>query len=104
MEDPLETVKAIKQWLKTEWLDLWANKHNDEIIAEGISTKEYSLIEVDRGEIIHATRDYKPLSLHDILQKHVGKEKAERIDIDPRIGGWKKFARNNFPAKERKLT
>jgi hypothetical protein len=101
MEDSWERAKEIKKWLKIEWADLWINKHEDEIRAEGVSAKEYSCLYVDEGEIIHATRDFKPLSFREILEKHVGKNSAERVDIDPKVGGWKKFARQNFPANKK---
>ena len=87
--------------LKIEWADLWTNKHEDEVKAEGVSIKDYDMLFVDRGEIIHATRDFKPISFHDVLEKHVGKEEASKVDIDPRVGGWGKFAKQNFPAKKR---
>jgi len=54
--------RELRQKLKADWAELWKTKHDDEVKAEGISTKVYTELFVDRGEIIHATRDYKPLS------------------------------------------
>ena len=102
LEETWRRAKEFRRWLKVEWADLWKNKRDDEVKAEGFSLKDYSLLYVDRGEIIHATRDYKPLSFREILEKHVGSEDASRIDIDPRVGGWRKFARQNFPVKGEK--
>ena len=99
MEETLRRSKELRQWLKIEWADLWRYKRDDAINAEGFSLKDYSLLFVDRGEIIHATRDYKPLSFREILEKHVGSEDASKVDLDPQVGGWRKFARQNFPAK-----
>jgi hypothetical protein len=87
--------------LKADWANLWKTKHEDEIKAEGISVEDFEMLFVDRGEIIHATRDYKPLSFREILEKHVGSEDASRVDIDPNVGGWRKFAKQNFPARRR---
>ncbi len=99
MEETWRQAKELRRWLKIEWADLWKSKQDDEIRAEGFSLKDYSLLFVDRGEIVHATRDYKPLSFREILEKHVGSEDASRVDLDPQVGGWRKFARQNFPVK-----
>ena len=32
----------------------------------------------------------------------MGSEDASRVDLDPRVGGWRKFARENFPVKGEK--
>jgi hypothetical protein len=100
--DSLARARELRQKLKADWAELWKTKHDDEVKAEGISIKIYTDLFVDRGEIIHATRDYKPLSFSEIYEKHVGTEKAERIEVNPREGGWRKFARNYFPAKQTK--
>ena len=99
MEESWLKAKEVRRWLKIEWSDLWQCKHNDELKAEGIAVKDYSLLFVDRGEVIHAIRDYKPLSFREILEKNVGSEYASRVDLDPHVGGWRKFAKQNFPSK-----
>ena len=88
--------------LKVDWAELWKTKHEDEVKAEGVSVQDFESLFVDRGEIIHATRDFKPLSFSEILEKHVGPEKAAGVDVNPRVGGWRKFAKKNFPAKHTK--
>ena len=102
MTDSWVWARELRQKLKADWAELWKTKHDDVVKAEGISTKVYTELFVDRGEIIHATRDYKPLSFSEIYEKHVGTEKAERIEVNPREGGWGKFARIKFPAKQTK--
>ncbi|EMR74220.1 hypothetical protein MCGE09_00093 [Thaumarchaeota archaeon SCGC AB-539-E09] len=92
--------RELRQKLKADWNELWKTKHDDIVNAEGISSKVYPELFVDRGEIIHATRDYKPLSFSEIFNKHVGNEKAERIEVNPQEGGWGKFGRINFSAKK----
>ena len=99
MEESLQRAKELRRWLKIEWADLWKYKQDDEIQAEGVSVKDYSLLFVDSGEVIHATRDFKPVSFREVLERHVGSEDASRVDMDPRVGGWRKFARQNFPVK-----
>ncbi len=102
MTDSLAWARELRRKLKADWAELWKTKHDDGVKAEGISTKVYTELFVDQGEIIHATRDYTPLSFSEIYEKHVGTEKAERIEVNPQEGGWHKFARNNFPAKQTK--
>ena len=99
MEDSWEKARTLRQWLKVEWADLWKSKIDDKVRAEGVSVKEYTLLFVESGEIIRATRDYKHLSFAKVFERHVGKEKADGLVVDPRVGGWRKFARENFPAK-----
>ena len=101
MDDRWVRVKELRQMLKADWANLWKTKHEDEIKAEGISVEDFEMLFVDRGEIIHATRDFRPLSFREILEKHVGSEDASRVDIDPNVGGWRKFAKQNFPARRR---
>jgi hypothetical protein len=102
MADKMKDAREFRRWLKIEWADLWKSKFDDEIVAEGISLRDYSLLDVDKGEIIHASRDYKPLKFREILEKNLGGEVTERVDIDPKIGGWKKFVREKFPIREKK--
>jgi hypothetical protein len=101
VDDRWVRAKELRQMLKADWADLWMTKHEDEIKAEGVSVEDFEMLFVDRGEIIHATRDYRPLSFREILEKHVGSEDASRVDIDPNVGGWRKFAKQNFPARRR---
>ena len=99
MDDHWLWLKELRRVLKEDWAELWKTKHDDEVKAEGISVNDFEMLFVDRGEIIHATRDYKPLSFREILEKHVGQEDASKIDIDPKVGGWRKFANKNFPPR-----
>lgn len=102
MDDHWLWVKELKQVLKADWARLWMTKREDEVRAEGFSLKNFEKLFVEKGEIIHATRDFKPISFREILEKHVGSEAAGRVDVDPKVGGWGKFARENFPAKTAK--
>ena len=99
MEDSWEKARTLRQWLKVEWADLWESKLDDRVRAEDVSVKEYTMLFVESGEIVRATRDFKPLSFTEVFERHVGKEKAEGLVVDPQVGGWRKFARENFPAK-----
>jgi len=98
----MKDAQEYRKWLKIEWADLWKSKFDDEIIAEGVSVRDYSLLYVDKGEIIQANRDYRPPNFREILERHLGAETTERVDIDPNIGGWKRFAREQLPRREKK--
>jgi len=91
-----EQVRELRRELKTEWAKLWMTKYDDNVRAEGVSPKEYDRLFVDRGEVIHATRDYKPLSFRDILEGHLGSDLVRRVDPDPVVGGWRKFVREHL--------
>ncbi len=102
LADNLKEAREFRRWLKIEWADLWKRKFDDEIVAEGISVRDYSLLEVDKGEIIQANRDFKPLNFREILEKNLGGEATELVDVDPNVGGWKRFAREQLPRREKK--
>ena len=100
-----ERVNMLRQDLKTEWGELWRMKYDDEVRAEGVSPKEYERLFVDLGEIIYATKDFKPLSFRDILEKHIGSDVAAKAYPDPAVGGWRKFVKEHLrrhkPVKRR---
>jgi len=86
-------VETTYTYIKQEWKALWAEKIEDRWIAEDIADREYAVLFVDQGDIIWATRDFKPLQFYDILERHE-KTTGKRIrPIDPRTGGWGKFVR-----------
>ena len=90
-----ETVEA----LKVEWKRLWMERLDDKVRAEGIASGEYSKLFVDKGTIIHATRDYKALSFKEILEQHQV-ENAERfVSPSPQVGGWGKFVRTSIASQ-----
>jgi len=100
-----EKARELRRELKTEWAELWRTKYEDEVRAEGVSPKAYERLFVDRGEIIHANRDYKPLSFGEILGQNLGSDLAGKISPDPSVGGWRKFVKDHIrklkPVKKR---
>lgn len=81
--------------LKIEWKRLWRERIDDKIRAEGIANRDYSKLFVERGLVIVATKDYKPLNFREILQKHIPPDIRDRaIPPHPAVGGWRKFIRN----------
>ena len=85
--------------LKTEWKKLWEERVDDKIRAEGVAKNDYSMLNVDRGTIIHATRDYKALDFKDILQRHEVENVERFIPPAPHVGGWNRFIKENIYRK-----
>ena len=64
-------VKVFVDELRNDWKGLWQNRIDDKVRAEGIAKQDYSKLFVERGTVIMATRDYKPLEFFDIVQQHL---------------------------------
>ncbi len=79
--------------VKEEWRLLWRDRIDDKVRAEGIANRDYSLLFVERGTVIVATRDFKPLNLKEILRSHEIQNPNCFIPPHPSMGGWGKFAR-----------
>jgi hypothetical protein len=82
--------------LKVEWKRLWSERHDDKIRAEGIAVNNYSSLFIDKGTVIHATRDFKALNFKDILEQHEVQNAERYIAPNPHVGGWGKFVRDNI--------
>jgi hypothetical protein len=83
------TVEEIKE----EWRHLWRERIDDRVRAEGVASRTFSLCFVDRGTIIVATRDFKPLNLKEILSLNRIQNAEQVVGPPPAVGGWHKFAR-----------
>lgn len=82
--------------LKVQWKKLWQDRVDDKLRAEGIATADYCDLFVDRGTIIHATRDFRALNFKDILEQHEIENTDRFIPPAPHIGGWNKFIKTNI--------
>ena len=78
---------------KDEWKSMWRNRLDDKVRAEGIADKDYSLLSVDRGTVIIATRKFKLLDFKELLQRHDLSSIDRIIPPNPSVGGWGKFIR-----------
>jgi len=95
------------QEFKKEWKTLWRDRIDDKIRAEGIADKDYSLLHVNRGTVIIATRKYKPLDFNEILQQYMSQGVSCDVLSNPAQGGWGKFIRttlNKKPQTRKKRT
>ena len=90
------------QELKQRWRILWRHRIDDKVRAEGIASKDYDLLFVDRGTVIVATKDYKPPNLGQILERHAEDKLHDRVvALNPAVGGWGKFIRDVISKQER---
>jgi hypothetical protein len=94
LEVPVEDVRV-------EWRLLWRDRIDDRVRAEGIANREYLLLFVERGTVIVATRDFKPLNFKEILCLHGVQDVERLVPPPPSLGGWGKFARTVLNKQKR---
>ena len=94
-------VKEFVDELRVEWKELWQNRVDDKVRAEGIAKQDYSKLFVERGTVIKATRDYKPLEFQDIVENHLGCESSKAGAPNPTVGGWGKFIKTNIQTQKK---
>ncbi len=85
--------KQFIEELKSQWKGMWRDRLDDRVRAEGIADKDYSLLSVDRGTVIIATRKFKLLNFKEILQQYDLSSVVQILSTDPSVGGWGKFMR-----------
>lgn len=86
--------------LRLQWKKLWQERVNDKVRAEGVATADYSDLFVEKGTIIHATRNFKTLSFKEILEQHQINNAERFIPPDPQVGGWTKFIKTDMKKKQ----
>jgi hypothetical protein len=91
--------KVLVDTLKVEWNNLWRERLDDKVRAEGIALSDYPNMFVDKGTIIHATRDFKALNFKEILEQHEILNADRYIPPDRLVGGWTKFIKDNIAKK-----
>jgi hypothetical protein len=92
------------QQLKQEWRQLWDQKINDQWRAEAIARREHAALFVDMGDVIWATRSFKPCGFQEVLDRHE-KESGKKIrPTDPKVGGWGKFIREEVRRPRQRRT
>lgn len=97
--------KEMVNELKVQWKKLWQERVDDKVRAEGIAAAEYVKLFVEKGTIIHATRDYKALNFKEILEQNQIVNAERFIPPSPQVGGWTKFVKVNIIGKrQRKST
>ena len=94
--------------LKGQWKLMWQERFNDKVKAEGISLSNYTALNIEKGTVIQATRDFKATNFKEILEQHKIENPDRFITPDNSAGGWNKFIKtkitNNKPLKEKHPT
>ena len=85
--------KEFVENLRMQWKAMWRQRIDDRVRAEGITDKDYSLLFVECGTVIIATRKFKPPDFFEILQQHGLLSFDNAVPPSPFVGGWRKFIR-----------
>jgi hypothetical protein len=101
-ESPAEAQKKLVEELKVEWKTMWSDRFNDRERAEGVSADDYKTLQVEKGTVIHATRDFKALNFKEILEDHKVQNPDRFIAPDVNVGGWNKFVKTNIDTHSKK--
>ena len=88
-----EAPRVNAEEVKEEWRLLWRRRIDDKVRAEGMADQSFSLLAVERGTVIAATRDFKALNLKEILRSYNVQNVDRVIGPHPSDGGWTKFAK-----------
>jgi len=95
-ESRAKAQKELVEAIKLQWKLLWNERFNDKLRAEGVSENDYEILKVERGTIIHATRDYKALNFKEILDQHKVEQPERFIQPNVQVGGWNKFVKTKI--------
>jgi len=94
--------KQLIEELKAQWKLLWTERFDDRVRAEGVSVNDYAILDVEKGTIIHATKDFKILNLNQILEKYKVENPERYVQPDVKVGGWNKFIKTEITGKTAK--
>ena len=94
--------KEMVEELKTSWKQLWQERLDDKVRAEGVATNDYAKLFVEKGTIIHATRDFKALNFKEILEQNQIVNADRFIPPNPQVGGWTKFIKTNITSQRQR--
>jgi hypothetical protein len=97
-----EAQKQLIEELKAQWKLLWIERFHDRVRAEGVSVNDYAILDIEKGTIIHATKDFKILNLKQILEKYKVQNAERYIQPDVNVGGWNKFIKTEINGKTKK--
>lgn len=93
--------QSLVEDIRDEWRLLWHDRFDDKVRAESVANRDYSLLFVDRGVVIAATRDFRPLNFREILGAHAIQNVERFVSPPPSVGGWRKFARTVLNKQQR---
>jgi hypothetical protein len=88
--------EGVVEEIKSQWKRMWKERIDDRVRAEGVACESYDKLFVDRGTVVVATRDFKVLSLKEILELHRVANAERHVPPSPNVGGWGKFVRTHI--------
>lgn len=95
------TDESMVEEIKGQWKQMWRERIDDRVRAEGVACESYDKLFVERGTVVVATRDFKVLSLKDILELHKVANAERLVPANPNVGGWGKFVRTHVSGGKR---
>jgi hypothetical protein len=98
-ESRVEAQKKLVEQLKLQWKLMWSERFDDKVRAEGISVGDYEDLRVERGTIIHATRNFKALSFREIVEQHIVEDPDRFVQPNVQVGGWNKFIKTRITSR-----
>jgi len=97
---PARTIHPTREFiedLRTQWKSLWKERYDDKVKAEGIASRNYPSLLVERGTVIIATRNFKFLDFQEILKFYgFNSQEIQRFFPNPHTGGWGKFIKETI--------
>ena len=78
---------------------MWSERFNDKVRAEGVSANNYSVLSVEKGTVIHATRDFKALNFKEILEQQKVENPERYIQPNVNVGGWNRFIKKEITSQ-----
>ncbi len=96
LEARVKAQKELVEKLKVEWKLLWSERFDDKVRAEGVSVNDYTTLDLERGTIIHATRDFNALNFKEILEQHMVEDPDRFVQPNVEVGGWNKFVKTKI--------
>lgn len=96
--------KELVEELKAHWKKLWQERVDDKVRAEGVAAAEYVKLFVEKGTVIHATRDYKALNFKEILEQNEISNAERYVPPSPQVGGWGKFVKTHVAVPKRPMS
>lgn len=88
--------KELVEELRTQWKNLWRERIDDRVRAEGVANKDYSKLFIEKGTVIFATRNCQLPDFGDILKLNSVNDPNRFASLSPHTGGWGKFIKTTI--------
>jgi len=92
--------QALVTEVKSQWKQLWRERIDDRVRAEGIASMDFDKLFIERGTVVLATRNFRPVTLGEILDQHRVEDAEKHVAPSKHVGGWRKFGRTQMPRYE----